>query len=361
MDFFPNKKRGKTPPFSERRFPPLRELGHRWPCPPKVGGRGLRRLVFVGDLVHLWCKHLWYLSIYSIHLSTHIYSMYHLSSLPPYCLPWQKKAGKLSATCPYENSEAPNISSAANQVAITKRPFSAGLWSREIKWRLLSPSEFWGLILILHASYEFSYNFCGVDEADLSPNTRSLNKNDNNPPNNAPILSSKKKSLEKIYPPHLYIQIKFDQSPPQKKHLGSFKFKHLPIPWSFFQGITPPDLLAKEPPVLAGVAQQPFCSQSSQQSTHPRWVLGGSETKPTKKAASLGWWVPTLTWFFRTFACFVCWENFCIHCWFALTIGTIQLANSGFSILLVIFFFGCISWASSNCLVFVLYDQASIL
>lgn len=112
--------------------PPLRELGHRWPCPPKVGGRGLRRLVFVGDLVHLWCKHLWYLSIYSIHLSTHIYSMYHISSLPPYCLSWQKKAGKLSATCPYENSKALNISSAANQVAVTKWSFSAGLWSREI-------------------------------------------------------------------------------------------------------------------------------------------------------------------------------------------------------------------------------------
>lgn len=37
----------------------------------------------------------------------------------------------------------------------------------------------------------------------------------------------------------------------------------------FFPRDTPADLLAKEPLVLAGVAQQPFCSQSSQQSTHP--------------------------------------------------------------------------------------------
>ena len=113
--------------------PPLRELGHRWPCPPKVGGRGLRRLVFVGDLVHLWCKHLWYLSIYSIHLSTHIYSMYHLSSLLPYCLLMTEKGWE--SFLPHVHVRTPKLRTfpvLRMKLPLQKDLSAPGLWSREI-------------------------------------------------------------------------------------------------------------------------------------------------------------------------------------------------------------------------------------
>lgn len=81
----------------------------------------------------------------------------------------------------------------------------------------------------------------------ISHQTPGASKKWQQPPNTAPILSFKKKIPTKIYPPHLYIQIKFDQPPPPKKTWVILNSNQLPIPWSFSQGIRPQTCWQRSP------------------------------------------------------------------------------------------------------------------
>lgn len=134
--------------------------------------------------------------------------------------------------------------------------------------------------------------FVGVRRL-ISHQTPGASKKWQQPPQTLHHFCHLKKIPRKIYPPHETYTNQVWSSPPPKEHLGNFKFKHLPIFWKFFPRDTPWDLLAKEPLVLAGAAQQPL----------PSGFWGSETSEPTKKAASFGWWVRTLTWFFPTFAC----------------------------------------------------------
>lgn len=139
------------------------------------------------------------------------------------------------------------------------------------------------------------------------------------PPKQCTILSLKNKSLEQIYPLHVTHKSSLISLPP-KKHLGNFNSNTSPLFEVFSKGYAPETCWQRSPWSWQERHSNLF-AVSHPNSPHPRWVLGVLKplSKPTKKAASLGWWVrTTLTWFFWNLCLsMLVGKMISIHCWFA--------------------------------------------
>ena len=120
----------------------------------------------------------------------------------------------------------------------------------------------------------------------ISHQTPGASKKWQQTPKHCSILSFQKNSSKNLPTTFVYTTQVWSASPPQKKHLGNFKFKHLPFHEVFPKGY-PPRPAGKGAPGLGRSGTATFL-QSVIPTVHtPQWVFGGFWNLPANQQKKL--------------------------------------------------------------------------
>ena len=112
----------------------------------------------------------------------------------------------------------------------------------------------------------------------ISHQTPGASKKWQQPPKHCSILSFQKNSSKNLPTTFVYTTQVWSASPPQKKHLGNFKFKHLPFHEVFPQGIPPQTCWQRSPRSWQERHSNLFAVSHPNSPHTPVGFLGGSET-----------------------------------------------------------------------------------